>query len=149
MPDMPPSTMLAACAVRASIAAACAAASPSPAARQVAAALHKTDALGAHTRDELGISAATQAQPLIAAGASALAFSLGAALPLGMAALVPAANISLWVTVVSLVFLAGLGAVGAKAGGAPVLRAVLRVSFWGAVAMAVTAAVGHLFGAVV
>ncbi len=122
---------------------------PMALALQVASALHKADALAAHTRDELGISAVTEAQPLTAAAASALAFSLGAALPLGMAALVPANNISLWVTVVSLVFLAALGAVGAKAGGAPMLRAVLRVTFWGAVAMAVTALVGKLFGAVV
>lgn len=122
---------------------------PMELALQVARALHKSDALAAHTRDELGISAATEAQPLTAAAASALAFSLGAALPLGMAAVVPTNTISLWVTVVSLVFLAALGGVGAKAGGAPMLRAILRVTFWGAVAMAVTAVVGKMFGAVV
>jgi vacuolar iron transporter family protein len=116
---------------------------------QVAAALHQTDALGAHVRDELGISEHTEARPLVAAIASALTFSVGAALPLATAALVPEAMISLWVTVLSLLFLAVLGAVGARAGGAPILRAVLRVTFWGAVAMAVTALVGKLFGAVV
>lgn len=122
---------------------------PPDLAAEVAAALHKTDALGAHIRDELGISEHTEARPLVAAMASALMFSLGAVLPLATAALVPEAAISLWVTVLSLLFLAVLGAVGAKAGGAPILRAVIRVTFWGAVAMAVTALVGKLFGAVV
>ena len=116
---------------------------------QVATALHAKDALGAHLRDELGFSAHSEAKPLVAAGASAASFAIGAALPLVTAALVPEAGISLWVTVVSLGFLAVLGAVGAKAGGAPMGRAVVRVTFWGAVAMAVTAAVGSLFGAVV
>ena len=91
----------------------------------------------------------TEAQPLVAAGASALTFAVGAALPLTTAALVPEASISLWVTTLSLMFLALLGAVGARAGGAPILRGVLRVTFWGAVAMAVTALVGKLFGAVI
>jgi vacuolar iron transporter family protein len=86
---------------------------------------------------------------LVAALASALTFSVGAALPLATAALVSEAAISLWVTVLSLVFLAFLGAVGAKAGGAPIVRAVVRVAFWGAVAMAVTALVGKMFGAIV
>jgi vacuolar iron transporter family protein len=118
-------------------------------AAEVAAALHAKDALGAHVRDELGISEHTEAKPLIAASASALTFAVGAALPLVTAALVPEDVISLWVTVLSLIFLAFLGAVGARAGGAPVVRGVLRVTFWGAVAMAVTAVVGKLFGAVV
>ena len=122
---------------------------PAELAAQVAAALHERDALGAHVRDELGISEHTEAKPLIAAGASALTFAVGAALPLATAALVPEGVISLWVTVLSLIFLAVLGAVGAKAGGASVWRGVLRVTFWGAVAMAVTALVGKLFGAVV
>ncbi|WP_309664358.1 VIT family protein [Tabrizicola sp.] len=122
---------------------------PPDLAAKVAAALHKTDALGAHIRDELGISEHTEARPLVAAMASALMFSLGAALPLATAALVPEAAISLWVTALSLLFLAVLGAVGAKAGGAPILRAVFRVTFWGAIAMAVTALVGKLLGAVV
>jgi VIT1/CCC1 family predicted Fe2+/Mn2+ transporter len=122
---------------------------PTDLAREVAAALHRNDALGAHVRDELGISEDTEARPLTAAMASALTFSVGAALPLATAALVPEAAITPWVTALSLLSLAALGAVGAKAGGAPILRAVLRVTFWGAVAMAVTAIVGKLFGAVV
>ena len=116
---------------------------------QVATALHAQDPLAAHLRDELGFSEHSEAKPLVAAGASALTFAVGAALPLAAAALVPEAQITLWVTTLSLLFLALLGAIGAKAGGAPVLRAVARVTFWGAVAMAVTAAVGALFGAVV
>ena len=116
---------------------------------QVATALHAKDPLAAHLRDELGFSEHSEAKPLVAAGASALTFAVGAALPLAAAALVPEAQITLWVTTLSLLFLSLLGAIGAKAGGAPVLRAVARVTFWGAVAMAVTAAVGALFGAVV
>jgi len=116
---------------------------------QVATALHNNDPLAAHLRDELGFSEHSGAKPLVAAGASALTFAVGAALPLATAALVPEAQITLWVTTLSLLFLSLLGAIGAKAGGAPVLRAVARVTFWGAVAMAVTAAVGALFGAVV
>jgi VIT1/CCC1 family predicted Fe2+/Mn2+ transporter len=122
---------------------------PADLAQQVAAALHAKDALGAHVRDELGISEHTEAKPLVAAGASALTFAVGAALPLATAALVPEAAITLWVTALSLAFLALLGAVGARAGGASVWRGVARVTFWGAVAMAVTAVVGKLFGAVV
>ncbi|MDB5658364.1 MAG: hypothetical protein JWS10_979 [Cypionkella sp.] len=116
---------------------------------EVATALHAKDPLAAHLRDELGFSEHTEAKPLLAAGASAASFAVGAALPLATAALVPEAVISLWVTVLSLMFLAVLGAVGAKAGGAPMARAVMRVTFWGAAAMAVTALVGKLFGAVV
>jgi VIT1/CCC1 family predicted Fe2+/Mn2+ transporter len=116
---------------------------------QVAAALHAKDPLAAHLRDELGFSEHTEAQPLTAAAASAASFTVGAALPMATAALVPTEGISLWVTVLSLVFLAVLGAVGAKAGGAPIRPAVVRVTFWGAAAMAVTALVGNLFGAVV
>jgi len=122
---------------------------PADLARQVAAALHDKDALAAHVRDELGISEHTEARPLVAAVASAATFSVGAALPLAAAALVPEAQISRVVVALSLVFLAVLGAVGARAGGAPVARAVARVTFWGAVAMAVTWAVGNFFGAVV
>jgi VIT1/CCC1 family predicted Fe2+/Mn2+ transporter len=116
---------------------------------QVATALHAKDPLAAHLRDELGFSDHSEAKPMVASVASAASFAVGAALPLSVAFLVPEAGISLWVTVLSLLFLAVLGAVGAKAGGAPILRAVLRVTFWGAVAMAVTAVVGKLFGAVV
>lgn len=116
---------------------------------QVATVLHAKDPLAAHLRDELGFSEHSEAKPLVAAGASALSFAVGAAMPMAAAALVPAGSISLWVTVSSLAFLAVLGAVGARAGGAPMGRAVLRVTFWGAVAMAVTSLVGHVFGAVV
>lgn len=116
---------------------------------EVAEALHEKDPLAAHLRDELGFSEHTEAKPLVAAAASAASFALGAALPMATAALVPEAGISLWVTALSILFLGVLGAVGAKAGGAPVARAVVRVVFWGAVAMAVTAMVGKLFGAVV
>jgi VIT1/CCC1 family predicted Fe2+/Mn2+ transporter len=118
-------------------------------AMQVATALHAKDPLAAHLRDELGFSEHTEAQPLTAAAASAASFTVGAALPMATAALVPTEGISLWVTVLSLVFLAVLGAVGARAGGAPIRPAVVRVTFWGAAAMAVTALVGNLFGAVV
>ena len=121
---------------------------PSELARQVAEALHAKDPLAAHVRDELGIFEHTEARPLVAAGASALTFAVGAALPLA-AALAPEPQIALCVTGLSLVFLALLGAVGAKAGGANILRAVMRVTFWGAVAMAVTWGVGRVFGAVV
>jgi vacuolar iron transporter family protein len=116
---------------------------------QVAEALHAKDPLEAHLRDELGFSEHTEAKPIVASAASAASFAIGAALPLATAALVPEAVISLWVTVLSLAFLAVLGAVGAKAGGAPIARAVARVTFWGAVALAVTAVVGKLFGAVI
>lgn len=116
---------------------------------QVAEALHAKDPLAAHVRDELGIFEHTEARPLVAAGASALTFAVGAALPLAAAALGPEPQLALWVTGLSLVFLALLGAVGAKAGGASMTRAVLRVTFWGAVAMAVTWSVGKVFGAVV
>jgi vacuolar iron transporter family protein len=118
-------------------------------AAQVAVELTAHDALGTHLRDELGQSDMTAAKPLTAAVASALSFTVGAALPLGAAMLAPAAQIVWWVTGLSLAFLAVLGAMGAKAGGAPVGRAVMRVAFWGAIAMAVTAGVGRLFGAVV
>ncbi len=116
---------------------------------QVATALHAKDPLAAHLRDELGFSEHSEAKPLVAAGASALSFAVGAAMPMATAALAPAGSLIVWVTGMSLAFLAVLGAVGARAGGAPIARAVLRVTFWGAVAMAVTALVGKLFVAVV
>ena len=122
---------------------------PAALALQVAEALHAKDPLAAHMRDELGVSEHSEARPLLAATASAFSFSIGAALPLATALLVPEASIPLWVTPLSLAFLALLGAVGARAGGASMLRAVIRVTFWGAAAMAVTALVGKLFGAVV
>lgn len=122
---------------------------PPELARQVAEAFSAQDALGAHVRDELGLSAVAEAQPVQAAAASAASFTAGAAPPLAVAALVPEGQIVVWVMAASLLLLAGLGAVGARAGGAPVLPAVTRVAFWGAVAMAVTALVGMLFGATV
>ena len=118
-------------------------------ARQVAQQLMVHDALGAHARDELGISDALSARPLTAAMASAASFAVGAALPLGVAALAPAASLLGWVASTSLVFLAALGVIAARAGGAKVLASAWRVTLWGAVAMAITAAVGAWVGAVV
>jgi vacuolar iron transporter family protein len=118
-------------------------------ATQVARQLMAKDAIGAHARDELGISAITSAQPVQAALASAAMFSVGAAMPLMMVLISPANKIILIVTVSSLVFLALLGAVGAKAGGANILTATARVTFWGAMAMALTTGIGKLFGAAV
>ncbi|SEQ65858.1 VIT1/CCC1 transporter family protein [Thalassovita taeanensis] len=107
------------------------------------------DALGAHAREELGISDMTTARPLQAALTSAVTFAVGASLPLAVVLLVPASALLITVTISTLIFLALLGAFGARAGGAPMLRGCLRVTFWGAVAMAVTAIVGMMFGAVV
>lgn len=118
-------------------------------AEQVAAQMMEHDALGTHARDELGINAITRARPVQAAIASALTFAVGAALPLITVVASPDAAIVWSVSLTSLVFLAALGAVSARAGGAPVLRASVRVLFWGALAMVLTAAVGRLFGAVV
>ncbi len=118
-------------------------------AMQVATALHAIDPLAAHIRDELGIFEHNEAKPLVAALASAGTFATGAALPLATAAFVPEAQIAVWVTVLSLAFLAALGGVGAKAGGSSIWRGVVRVTFWGAVAMLITALVGKVFGAVV
>jgi VIT1/CCC1 family predicted Fe2+/Mn2+ transporter len=116
---------------------------------QVAEQLMARDALAAHTRDELHITETTEARPLQAAFASAAAFATGAALPLFVALIVLPIRIAFAVTVTSLIFLALLGAVGALVGRAPVGQAVLRITFWGAVAMLITAGVGRLFGAVV
>jgi len=115
-------------------------------ASQVAIQLTAHDALGAHARDELGISAATTARPVQAALASALSFSVGAALPIFVAVFAPGTRIMLAVSLSSLVFLGLLGAVSARAGGAPMLLAARRVTFWGAAAMLITAGVGTLFG---
>jgi len=115
-------------------------------ARQVADQLMAKDALGAHARDELGISEITTARPVQAALASALTFAAGAALPLLAAWLAPTNLIVVCVSAAAIVFLALLGAVGARAGGASVLKAVVRVTFWGALALAATAGVGALFG---
>lgn len=117
-------------------------------ARQVAAQLMSHDALGAHARDELGISQAFAARPVQAALASAASFALGAALPLAMTWLAPEGALIGWVSATSLCFLALLGAVSARAGGAAIGTGALRVTFWGALAMAVTAGIGALFGAV-
>ncbi|MEE1876602.1 VIT1/CCC1 transporter family protein [Altererythrobacter litoralis] len=118
-------------------------------ARQVAEALTAHDVMAAHRRDELGLSEATAARPLQAAFASALTFSVGAALPLLVVLLVPVAMLTAGVVAVSLLALALLGAMGAHAGGAPLAKPVMRVVFWGALAMAVTAGVGKLFGTAV
>jgi VIT1/CCC1 family predicted Fe2+/Mn2+ transporter len=118
-------------------------------ARQVAAGLMAHDALGAHARDELGISDTMAARPVQAAFTSAATFAAGAGLPLLAAALATGAVQIAVVAVTALFFLAALGAVGAKAGGAPVVAAAVRVTFWGALAMAVTALIGTAFGAVV
>ena len=115
-------------------------------ATQVARELMAHDALGAHARDELGISEITTARPLQAAVTSALTFSAGAAAPLLAVALSPQAAIVWSVTAASLVYLSVLGAIGARAGGAGILRPTLRVTFWGAFAMAVTAGIGLLIG---
>ena len=118
-------------------------------AQQVSAQLMKHDALGAHARDELGISDTMSARPLQAALASAASFAVGAALPLGVTALAPPATLIAWVPATSLVFLALLGAMAARVGGAGALTGACRVTFWGALAMAATAGVGSLFGATV
>lgn len=118
-------------------------------AKEVASQLMARDAIGAHARDELGITAAGTARPIQAALTSAGTFAVGAAMPFLTAVLVPAAILVPCVAGVSLLFLALLGGLAAKTGGAPVTKGVLRVSFWGALAMAVTAGVGALFGKVV
>ncbi len=118
-------------------------------ASSVATQLMQHDALGAHARDELGISDVLAARPVQAALASAAAFTVGAALPLLMVALFPIAQLMWLVSGSSLLFLALLGSLSARAGGAPVLVAAARVTFWGALAMALTAAVGALFSGVV
>jgi vacuolar iron transporter family protein len=113
---------------------------------QVAKRLMDHDAIEAHARDELGISEASIARPVQAALASAASFSVGAALPLIMALVTPVDFVPLSVAAASLVFLALLGVVGAKIGGAKMLKAAVRVTFWGAFAMAVTAGIGWVFG---
>jgi vacuolar iron transporter family protein len=118
-------------------------------ARQVAQQLMAKDALGAHARDELGISEITTARPVQAALTSAASFSIGAAMPLLMVVVSPRGALVPIVFAASLGFLAVLGAIGAKAGGANILRATARVTFWGALAMAVTAGIGKLFGTVI
>lgn len=115
-------------------------------AEQVAVQLMAHDALGAHARDELGISVALSARPIQAALASAGSFVVGAALPLVVAAIAPNTALIPLASGTSLLFLALLGGLAARAGGAGVTLGAMRVTFWGALAMAVTAAVGALFG---
>jgi VIT1/CCC1 family predicted Fe2+/Mn2+ transporter len=117
-------------------------------AKQVAQQLMAHDALGAHARDELGISTALSARPIQAALASAGSFAIGAAMPLLVTAIVPEAGLIPFVSGTSLLFLALLGGLAARAGGARVLVGAIRVTFWGALAMAVTAGIGALFGTV-
>ncbi len=118
-------------------------------ARQVAVQLMEHDALGAHARDELGISEITSARPLQAALASAGTFAVGAVLPLLAVLVAPELRIAAWVSAASLLALTVLGVLSARVGGARVWVASGRIVFWGALAMALTAAVGRLFGAVV
>lgn len=118
-------------------------------AKQVADQLMAHDALGAHARDELGITATLSARPIQAAFASAGSFSVGAALPLLVTAVAPDANLIPLVAGTSLLFLALLGTLAARAGGAGMAVGAMRVTFWGALAMGLTAGVGALFGAVV
>lgn len=115
-------------------------------ARKVAEQLMEHDALGAHARDELGVSDAMSARPVQAAIASAATFAVGAALPLVSAVSSPVQYIPAVVSITSLGFLAFLGGISARVGGAPVVKAVARVTFWGALAMAATAGIGALFG---
>jgi len=117
-------------------------------AAKVASELMAHDALGAHARDELGITDAQTAKPLQAAWASGAAFTVGAALPLMVAWWVRGETQILFVGMASLIFLAILGSVAARAGGAPVLTGAIRVTFWGALAMLITAAVGRLVGVI-
>jgi vacuolar iron transporter family protein len=118
-------------------------------ARQVAQQLMAKDALTAHARDELGISEITTARPVQAALTSAATFAVGAAMPLLMVVVSPASALVMMLSAASLGFLALLGAIGARVGGANVLRATARVTFWGAFAMALTAGIGKLFGTVI
>ena len=117
-------------------------------AKEVANQLMAHDALGAHARDELGISETLRARPIQAALASAASFAVGAAIPIAVTALAPTTGLIALVSGTSLIFLALLGGLAARAGGARVAIGAMRVTFWGALAMAVTAGVGWLFGTV-
>jgi vacuolar iron transporter family protein len=118
-------------------------------AEQVADQLMAHDAIGAHARDELGMSETLKARPIQAALASVSSFAVGAAMPLLIAAFAPGANLIIFVSGASLLFLALLGALAARAGGASILPSIIRVTFWGALAMGITASVGVLFGTIV
>ena len=115
-------------------------------ARQAATEMTEHDALATHAREEIGLSDTLTARPLRAAAASAAAFLVGGIPPLIVAAIVPFASVAVAVSLVALAMLFGLGAAGARLGGAPVGRAALRVAFWGVIAMAATYAIGVLFG---
>lgn len=114
--------------------------------RQVAVAFTKADAIGTHARDELGLADMHRARPMQAALTSAATFAVGAGLPLIAAFLLPLSSLMQGVSIAAMLFLILLGGVGAKAGGAPVLKGVFRVAFWGAVAMLATYLIGSLFG---
>ena len=114
-------------------------------ATRVAEQLMAGDALKAHLRDELGITESLAARPLQAAAVSAATFSVGAVLPLGVAALAPS-HVALWVSVATLAVLLVLGGLGSHAGGAPIRQGAMRVAFWGALALIATLAVGKVFG---
>ena len=118
-------------------------------AREVAVQLMARDALGSHARDELGLSEATAANPIQAAITSAVTFAVGAPAPPILVVVLPKPFLSAGIGLGTLIFLAILGAVGGRAGGAPMLRPALRVAFWGALAMAATTLIGQLFGATV
>ncbi len=115
-------------------------------AQEVAEELTQVDALGAHLRDEIGLTDLSPPMPTQAAVVSALTFAAGAAVPLGVAALAPVSGMTLWVGAATLLALGSLGALGAQAGGAPKGRAAVRVIVWGALAMAATSAIGALVG---
>lgn len=117
-------------------------------AKQVAEQLMAHDALGAHARDDIGITEALAARPLLAAVASSISFSVGGVIPLLIGIVAPATALISAVAAVSLVVLAALGALAARAGGAPIITGALRVLVWGALVMGVTGAVGFLFGSV-
>lgn len=118
-------------------------------ARQVATQLMARDSLATHMRDELNLTETTKARPVQAALTSALTFAIGAAMPLIVVLMTPFTQALVSVTLASLAFLALLGAVGARAGGAPIGKAVIRVTLWGSIAMAITAGIGQLFGAAI
>lgn len=118
-------------------------------AQQVAGQLMAHDALGAHARDELGITESMAARPIQAAFASAASFTVGAAMPLLVVLVMPETSLILTVSLISLLLLALLGVLSARAGGAPLMKSTVRVTFWGALAMGLTAAVGAVFGTVV
>ena len=118
-------------------------------ARQVAEQLMEHDALGAHARDELGISATGTARPIQAALTSAVTFAIGAALPLLIVMFAPDVNLIVFVSAASLLFLALLGTLAAYTGGSGLIKSAFRVTFWGALAMGLTAGVGAFFGTAV